>query len=157
MSRFERHLLNVSIALSAWSGIVYYLMRDVLRRSDPFSVLGHPWQPHVLAAHVLVGPFVVFALGLIAREHIIGRARNGQAAGGRRSGLTTILLAVPMILSGYGVQVVTSPPGRRFLGLAHLAAGLAFALLFGMHLWRAARRRRSGESRSAGADDPVSP
>lgn len=155
MSRFERLLLNLSIALSAWSGIVYYVMRSLLPRSEPFSVLGHPWQPHVLAAHVLAGPFVVFALGLIAREHILDRVRNGRALGGRRSGVATVLLAAPMILSGYGVQVVTSPSGRLSLGLTHLLSGVAFALFFGLHLWMAARRRQAGERRRAGAAERI--
>lgn len=150
MSRLERLLLHGSIALSAWSGIVYVVMRDLIRRSDPYSVLGHPWQPHVLAVHVIVGPFVVFALGLIARDHILDRVRNGRPAGGKRSGVTTVLLAAPMILSGYGVQVVTSPSGRPLLGWTHLATGLAFSLLFGVHLVRSARRRRPEDARSAG-------
>jgi hypothetical protein len=153
VSRFERLLLHLSIALSAWSGIVYWIMRDVLRRTDPYSVLGHPWQPHVLALHVLVGPFVVFALGLIAREHIVGRVRNGASIAGRRSGVIAILLAAPMILTGYLVQVVTSPSGRPLLGWTHLASGLAFTLLFGAHLWRTARRRLPRSTTLAGAAD----
>ena len=142
MTRIERLLLHLSIALSAWSGVVYVVMRDLLRKPDPFTVLGHPWQPHVLAAHVLVGPFVVFALGLIARDHILDRVRKGKAAAGRRSGLTTVLLAGPMIVTGYGVQVVTSSAGRRWLGWTHLGTGLLFTVLYGLHLWASARRRR---------------
>lgn len=145
MSRFERILLHVSIVLAAASGIVYVVMRDLVPRTDPFSILGHPWQPHVLAAHVLVAPFFVFALGLIAREHILERVRNGRSTSGRRSGVVTILLALPMIVSGYGVQVVTAPVLRRGLGIAHLASGLAFALLYGVHLVRASRRRQPGK------------
>ena len=141
MSRFERWLLNISIAVSTCTGIAYFVMRDFMRRSDPFTVLGHPWQPHVLALHLLAGPWVVFALGLIAREHILERARNSRAGRGRRSGLITIGLAVPMILSGYILQVLTSSSGRRFTGLFHLVSGAGFALLFVGHLWRAARRR----------------
>jgi hypothetical protein len=156
MSRLERILLHASIALAAASGIVYVVMRDLLPRSDPFSVLGHPWQPHVLAAHVLVAPFFVFALGLIAREHILERVRNGRSPAGRRSGIVTILLALPMIVSGYGVQVVTAPFLRRGLGIAHLASGLAFALLYGVHLLRAYRRRPSGKGWQRGPADRLS-
>ncbi len=156
MSRFESLLLNVSIALSAVSGLAYLVMRDFLRRTDPFSVLGHPWQPQTLAAHLLVGPVVIFALGLIARDHIIERMKNGRTPQGRLSGLMTIGLAAPMIASGYLLQTATGQEWRRILGWAHLATGLSFALLFGAHLIAAAMRRRGSEPNRHTASGPAS-
>jgi len=156
LSRFESLLLNVSIALSAVSGIAYLVMRDLLKRTDPFSVLGHPWQPHALAVHVLVGPVVVFAIGLIVRQHIIERMKNGKRSQGRLSGVMTIGLATPMVASGYLLQVSTSQEWRRILGWAHLATGLLFALLFGAHLVAAAMRRRGAVPDRRTAQGPAS-
>jgi len=156
MTRLERLLLDLSIGLSASTGAIYYVMKDWMRPRDPFSVLGHPWQPHVLAAHVLVGPVAIFALGLIAREHIIERIVSGRPQTGRRTGLFISSLALPMVLSGYLLQVVTAPAPRGFVSLLHLVSGLLFALLFVSHLVATAARRRAAAARRAVVADPFS-
>ncbi|HYV19031.1 MAG TPA: hypothetical protein VFC25_08380 [Verrucomicrobiae bacterium] len=156
MTRLERWLLDLSIGLSALTGSVYYVMKEWMRPRDPYSVLGHPWQPHVLSAHVLVGPVVIFALGLIAREHIVDRIVSGKPQTGRRTGLLITSLALPMVLSGYLLQVVTSPAPRRFVSLLHLVSGLLFALLFVSHLLATAARRRAAAARRAVIADPFS-
>jgi len=142
MTRLESILLQVSTFLSGLSGIAFLVMKYLMKNDDPFSVLGHPWQPHMLAIHVLVSPLVVFALGLISREHILGGYLNGAGRRGRRSGASTILLAAPMILSGYFLQVVTGEIFRQILVIIHVATGLMFAGLFFWHLRAAAVRRR---------------
>jgi len=150
MTRFESALLQVSTLLSAMSGVIFLAMKYLMKSEDPFSVLGHPWQPHMLATHVIVGPAVVFALGLIAREHILGGFLSGARRRGRRSGASTILLAAPMILSGYFLQIVTGETSRQILVIAHVATGLMFVGLFFWHLRAVAVRRRRA-SRIAGA------
>jgi hypothetical protein len=109
-------------------------MKYLLRSSDPFSVVHHPWQPNVLAIHVLVVPLVVFALGLIARGHVVGRLLDGGPHAGRRSGIGAGLLSLPLIASGYLMQVSTAPSLRRSLGVVHMVAGAAFVLIYVAHL-----------------------
>jgi|KBSSwiStaDraftv2_1062776.scaffolds.fasta_scaffold49445_4 hypothetical protein len=156
MTRLERWLLDLSIGLSALTGSVYYVMKEWMRPRDPYSILGHPWQPHVLSAHVLVGPVVIFALGLIAREHIVDRIVSGKPQTGRRTGLLITSLAFPMVLSGSLLQVVTAPAPRGFVSLLHLVSGLLFALLFVSHLVATAARRRAAAARRAVVADPFS-
>lgn len=151
MTHGERRLLFVSVSATALTGITVWVMKDLLPRRDPFSVLGHPWQPHVLAAHLLIAPAVVFALGLIAREHIVHGWRYGRNGDGRRSGLLTVLWALPMILSGYLLQVVTGDLLRRLLSVGHLVSGLLFTALFLGHLVRAWRRRSAAAAAGAAA------
>jgi hypothetical protein len=141
MTTGERRLLLVSVGGTALTGFTVWVMKDLLPRRDPFSVLGHPWQPHVLAAHLLVAPVVVFALGLIAREHIVQGYRYSVNGDGRRSGILTVLWALPMILSGYLLQISTGDATRRFLSVGHLVTGALFTALFVGHLVRALRRR----------------
>lgn len=156
MSRFERLLLDLSIALSALTGLVYFAMKEWMTPRDPFSVLGHPWQPHVLALHVLAGPVVIFALGLIAKDHVFERIVSGRPQTGRKTGIVIAGLGLPMVASGYALQIVTAPAGRRTLALLHLGAGLLFALLFVGHLLATAARRRSAAGRRAVVADPFS-
>jgi len=148
MSAFERWLLNLSSGVATLTGLVYLYMKEVMRSDDPFSILHHPWQPHVLALHVLSGPVVVFALGLIARDHILGRLQDARPHRSRRAGITIMVLAAPMIASAYLLQVVSQPAPRRALVWIHVGSGVLFALLFIVHV-AAARTRR-------GASDPKS-
>jgi len=151
MGAWERACLSWSVAIVTITGATYWVMKDLMPRTDPFSVLGHPWQPQALGAHVLVAPLLVFGLGLIARDHILGGVRNGGRGGNGRSGLITVLLAVPMVASGYLLQVVTSPGARRALALIHLATGLVFAAVFVAHL--VAARRCRARARALAAPD----
>ena len=149
MSRLENILVRGSTAVSTLTGVVYLVMKCFMENDDPFSVLGHPWQPYMLEAHLLIGPVVVFALGLIAREHILGRAKNGNGQHGIRTGVSTILVAAPMVFSGYLLQVITSPAIRLAGVVVHLASGALFAALLLLHIRGGAVRARAARARAA--------
>jgi hypothetical protein len=157
MTRFENVLLQVSTWLSALSGAIFLVMKYLMKNNDPFSILGHPWQPHMLATHLLVGPAVVFALGLISRDHVLGGFVNGARQGGRRSGASAILLAAPMIVSGYFLQIVTGETMRLALVILHVATGMLFVGLFFWHLRTAAGRRREAARITGIAGRPSTP
>jgi hypothetical protein len=152
VSRAERRLLDVSVALVTLSGIAYYVMKTWMRPRDPYSVLGHPFQPYALALHLLTAPALVFALGLIFREHVLEKLRGGRSVPGRKGGVLLAATALPMVLSGYGLQTASSPGARGVLSYAHLATGLLFALLFLSHLASTLQRRRAASRR---ATDPM--
>jgi len=145
----ERHLFRAALAISAATGLAYWVMKDFMRPRDEFSVLGHPWQPYALAAHLMVAPVLVFALGLIARDHILEGIRSKGAIAGWRTGLSLLGLAAPMILSGYGLQVVTGEGARRVVALVHLVSGILFTTLFLAHALVAARGRRAAARKQA--------
>ena len=134
ISRFERIFLNLSTILTAVTGLVYAWMKYLLTPSDPYSVVNHPWQPGFLSGHVLAAPLLLFGFGLIAREHILGRYRDPRARGGRRTGILAALALVPMVSSGYLLQIVTSSGSRTLVGILHLAAGILFVTAYGFHL-----------------------
>ncbi len=134
MSRLEGMLVNVSVVLTAATGFVYLVMKYFMTNDDPFSVLNHPWQPHVLALHLLIAPLLIFALGLIMRDHVFGWLHEEQVRRGRASGIYTTLLAVPMIASGYLLQIFTDPEPRLWLGWVHIGCGVLFTTLFLVHL-----------------------
>ncbi|OLE67877.1 MAG: hypothetical protein AUG09_00245 [Acidobacteria bacterium 13_1_20CM_2_68_7] len=144
MTSFERALLNASTWLVAASGGAYFYMKYVMTGGGEFSVIHHPWQPGALSLHVLLGPLMVFALGLIAREHIIDRLRDSRQRRGRASGMIILALSLPMIVSGYLMQVVTDPAARRALAGIHITGGGLYVLLFAGHLVLS----RNGRNRS---------
>ena len=134
MSRLEKVLVNVSAVLTAATGFVYLVMKYFMTNDDPFSVLNHPWQPQVLALHLLIAPLLIFAIGLIMRDHVFGWLHEERARCGRASGIYTTLLAVPMIASGYLLQIFTDPGPRRWLAWVHIGCGVLFTTLFLVHL-----------------------
>lgn len=158
MSRIEKGLVHASSWLVAGTGLVYGWMKYFVRNDDPFSAVNHPWQPAALAWHVLVAPLLVFAVGMIAQEHILSRVREAARTRGRTVGAVAAAVVVPMVLSGYGLQVVTDERLRPLLVWVHLGTGVLFCLAYLGHVamsrWPALGARsagRSGEGAFAGA------
>jgi hypothetical protein len=104
MTRTERWLLDVANLLVVGTGIVYAVMKYLMEPADEWTVVNHPWQPHVQHLHVLAAPLLVFAGGLIWRHHVLKRLRD-KGSNGRASGLALALQFAPMVLSGYLIQV----------------------------------------------------
>ena len=150
MSGFERAIVHLTTWLMAITGTAYFCMKYLMRGSDPFSVLHHPWQPHALSLHVIVGPAAVFALGLIARDHILARIFEPRQRRGRATGLIILGLAAPMIASGYLMQVWTGPALKRALVCIHVVSGALYTLLFAGHLL-ASRSVRNGARGNGGS------
>ena len=146
ISRWEKIFLGLSVLLAAATGLTYAWMKFFMKTADPISVVNHPWQPVVLSAHVLAAPLLLFALGLIARDHILGRFRDPRSGKARPSGLLGVLAMVPMVATGYLTQVLTSAEGRRTMGLVHLGAGLGFLAAYAFHVvrWRGRRAAADG-------------
>ncbi len=132
MKRWEVRLNHAAWALTAATGLVYGVLKYFVPSADPDSRIGSPWQPGFLAAHVLVAPLAVFALGLIFRRHALARWRSGQSEG-RPSGRILFLAVIPLVLSGYFLQVLTGVGSRRWTGWFHAVLGALFALAYLMH------------------------
>lgn len=132
MNRFERWLLLGSTFLVTVTGIAYLWMRDVMTSPDEFALVNHPLQPLALAAHIVVAPFLVFAIGGIAVHHAWRHYRNGVREG-RRSGIALALLGPAMILTGYLIQTITHEVGRQIVGWGHVVTGVLFAALLVQH------------------------
>ena len=125
MNAFQRLLVWSSSIVTGATGGVYWWMKNVLQPMDPWAAINHPLQPWVLKAHILVAPVMVFAVGLIAAEHIWRHWRQGVTMG-RRSGLATMGCFLPMVLSGYLIQAVTDVGWLGALAWMHLGAGAVY-------------------------------
>ena len=132
MSRF----LNISVALMTLTGVVFAAMKYWMTSDDPFAVVNHPWQPHVLAAHVLLGPLAVFAFGWIFAGHVLPALAN--KAPNRSTGIAAIVLIVLMVASGYLMQVSTGDTTRHAFAVAHWISSGLFVVVYVAHLSRSA-------------------
>lgn len=146
MNAFQRRLIWSSSLLTGITGLVYWWMEQALEPSQPWAVINHPLQPWVLKAHILVAPVMVFAVGLVAVDHIWRHFRQ-KVKPGRRSGLLAMAVFAPLVVSGYLIQAVTHQGWLTAIVWAHVVTGLLYlAALVGHHRLF---RRRPGRSRVA--------
>ena len=134
MKRWEAWWNHASLIAVSVTGIAYGIVRYFLANvnPDPDSALGHPWQPFLLKAHILVAPFAVFGVGLLLRRHALARRRSGEV-NGRRTGTSMLWLFLPLVLTGYLIQVIVDRDAARSVGWGHAALGLAFVLGYALH------------------------
>lgn len=158
MSRLEKILMHGGTLVLGITGIAYAVFKHLMVNDDPFSAYSHPLQPWMLAIHVLAAPVMVFAVGSIFKDHVLAGMRNGAPRGVRRAGLSTLALVIPLILSGYLIQVLSSGAPRTWSGWIHLGLGAAFLAFYVAHLAgvlrRAARGRTARSALGEGAPAP---
>jgi hypothetical protein len=142
VSRWESWLFATLHALLALTGGLYFWMKYLLGTDDPFAIVNHPWQPLVLAAHVVVAPLGMVAFGIALRSHVLERfTTNGPA--GRCSGWIALLGFGVAAGSGYLLQVVDSPAAHRVLVWTHLTTSIVFVFGYCAHVvagWRLTHR-----------------
>ena len=108
-------------------GLVYAVMRYLMTSPDEWAVVNHPWQPHVQHLHVLFAPLLVFAAGLVWKGHVIEKWRgNGSRA--RATGIALALQLLPMVLSGYLLQISVDETWRTVWMWVHGITGLLWCL-----------------------------
>lgn len=141
MIAWERRTLHASAAVTAVTGGVYGWFRYFGQRMGDFGPEPSPWQGTWLHAHVLVAPLLLFVLGVIVRSHLLVKLRAGGREG-RRTGVALGLLLAPMVLSGYGIQVVVDADWHLVLAWIHGIASLVFVVGYALHLIAIWRYRR---------------
>jgi len=140
MTLWERVLQYGANTLVVGTGLIYAFMRYFMTPVDEWSVVNHPWQPHVQHLHVLTAPLLVFACGLIWQRHIATRLGVDE----RRRGVSGPGLAVafvPMIASGYLLQTTSTIGWRQTWLVVHLVTSGLWVLLIATHFlrWRGIR------------------
>lgn len=132
MNRAQARFLKAANALVVLTGLALGWALFFAEPADDFAVVNHPWQPEFLHAHVLSAPLFVFAVGLIFERHVWLRVRNGHRAG-RRSGLGLFALLLPMVLSGYALQVCESLEARSAWSWVHVVTSVLWLLAWIAH------------------------
>lgn len=153
MSRVAVVLIHLSMAAVAITGLVFAWMKYFMKTDDPFAVANHPWQPGMLAAHVVLAPAAVFALGWLWSAHILPKLRPGTRAR-KKSGVLGAVLIAPMVFSGVLLQASTSEALRSAMEIAHWISSGFFVLAYLVHQLLRARngngKSANGESGGAG-------
>lgn len=151
MSRGQVLYLHITVALTAITGVVFALMKYFMKPAGDFSVLNHPLQPYMLAAHVVVSPLLVFGFGWVFANHVRPNLAARQLPK-RTSGIWSLAAIVPMTLSGYLLQVSSSDAIRKAMAVAHWITSGLFVIVYFVHLFR---RPVAAGGRSAVEGDAV--
>ena len=133
MSRLQLFWLHVSLALTTITGIVFAVMKYFMKSPDEFAVANHPWQPHMLAAHVVIAPLLVFVLGWTYSNHMLPKMRFGDGTN-RKSGLAMMWILAPMVFSAYLLQIATNDSLRQAMAIAHWISSGVFVIGYAVHL-----------------------
>jgi len=142
MTALERWSLHLGALLTALSGLAYGWLRYFRRVAGEFGLEPHPLQGLAQHLHVLAAPLLLFALGMAVRGHLAAKLRAGAER--RNTGLGLGLLILPMVASGYLVQVAVAPGWRLAWAWVHGPASLLFLLTYLGHGLRATLRNAAG-------------
>ncbi len=132
MTRAEAWLTHLAALLVGGTGLAYGWMRYFAEPADPLAVVNHPWQPTLQHLHVLSAPLLVFAAGLVWRDHVWKRVRNGYPRR-RRTGLVLFATLLTMIASGYLLQGADDERWYRVWVGVHLSTSCAWTVGYLVH------------------------
>lgn len=149
MSSLERWLLRLGALAGVATGLGLGLLRSFDTVEGEFGPEPSPHLPAWQHAHVLAVPLLVLALGAALAGHAKGALAHGLARG-RRSGLGLGAVALPLVLGGPLIQVVTDASARAWVGWVHAVLGVLFGLAYLVH-WA----KRLGARTDAGEPTPA--
>lgn len=133
MNRGTAWSVHAAVATSGATGLAYgWMLYFAEPVDDPFSVVGHPWQPFVQHWHVLLSPVLLFLVGLIWRTHVWARIRAARRER-RRTGIWLAAWFGPMVLSGYALQTSTDEAWRLGWVWVHGVSSSLWLLGYGVH------------------------
>jgi len=156
MTAFERWALWITAAATTVTGLGYLWPKYFMESADPWAVINHPLQPVALKAHILVAPLFVFVLGAIVLKHAVTLLLNG-GAGRRPSGVVLLGVLLPMVMSGYLVQVLTNETAVRITALVHIGTSLAFTAGLALHAVRERASDTASQPSTSRQSRPVAP
>lgn len=142
MKRADKLFTHLSVACAAGTGLLYGYLLYFGETEDEFGPVQHGWVPPLQSLHVVTVPLFVFALGLIWHYHIVQKLKSG-APQRRRTGILLLSQALPMIATGYLLQVSVDELWRDIWIWSHLATSVLFCVAFVAHLLVRATKRRA--------------
>ena len=138
----ERWAFSAAHTAVAGTGGAYFYMKYAMTTDDPFALVNHPWQPVMLAGHVFAAPFLIVVFGMVFRSHMLWKILLSSGVN-RRTGWLSLLGFAAMGLSGYLIQVASSPALVTGFVWTHITTSALFTAVYSWHLvtgYRAAGR-----------------
>ena len=137
MRKSDARLQHASNILGIGSGLLYAWFKYFAKSSDAYSRQNF-LEPTFHDAHVLVVPLLVYGCGVIWHNHILPKIRairrnHPQRVSKTWSGLALLFILVPMIATGYLIQVSVDENWRKAWVVVHLATSAVWSLSYLIH------------------------
>ena len=135
MTRAEAWLHHAANLLVGGSGLVYgWMLYCIPEDLESYSNTNHPLQPEAHGLHVLSAPLIVLAIGMIWRAHVWRRFQSDYQPR-RRTGTSLMLLCLPMVASGYLLQVTAHETWHSVWVWIHGVSSCLWILTYLVHQW----------------------
>jgi len=118
--------------LALITGIGYFLILHYFKIVTQYGVRPNPWQGYWQGAHILVVPALVFAIGMLWKDHIYPKYQKREQRK-RKSGLILIISFFLMGITGYLIQVMGGVETIIFIKNFHFYSSLIWSLAYGVH------------------------
>lgn len=138
MSRVAAWFVHGSVLLAGATGLVYGWMRYLVEPADEWAIVNHPLEPEVKALHILLVPPLLFGCGILWRSHVWGRIRSGYPHR-RLTGILLAALLLPMVASGYLLQVAEAEGWKVAWMWTHGLSSSLWLVLYVVHQLRPRR------------------
>lgn len=112
-------------------GIIYYFVKYFMALETEYGIRPHFLQSYIQGVHIVLSPLLIFAFGLLFKDHIIKMFKN--AIYKRKTGITLSATMVIMIFSGYLVQVIYQAQAKIIIAYVHIGISLVFTVAYLIH------------------------
>ena len=126
-----RYIFYCTLALSTFSGSMFWLLRKFAMVEGDFGPESHAWQYPALQLHGFAAFMMLMALGAIFTAHIPKTWYKERA---KKSGSTLLSLVVFSLLSAYSLYYLVSEDWHVYLGNSHAIVGLCLPALLIFHI-----------------------
>lgn len=127
------------------TGIAYGTIKYLLPPPDEFALINHPLQSTMMHWHILFSPSLIFMIGLMWHRHILFYLRSHQKTG-RNSGLIMAVTFIPMVISGYALQVSVHEGMKNLFIWMHISMSCFWFFSYIVHIYIQFSGRKSLKS-----------
>lgn len=117
--------------LTILHGVVYFIFKYFMKIESEYGLRPHPYQSLTQGLHILLSPLLIFAFGLLFKDHILRMYQN--AVYKRKTGITLTLTMLIMIFSGYAVQVIYAESPKLVSAYIHIGISALFTFAYLIH------------------------
>jgi len=133
MRPWERRSFTAFHIVVAGTGFGYLFLKYMGNNDSPFDLIQHPWQTPLMAIHIMAAAGFAVLFGILLRSHILPRLRRSRPEN-RVTGLIAFSSFITMALSGYLLQVSSSPSAVQIWMWTHIITGCLFVVIYTLHL-----------------------
>jgi hypothetical protein len=117
--------------ITIFHGFIYYIVKYFLQVETEYGLRAHPTQGLIQGIHIALSPLLIFAFGVLFKDHIIKMYQSAKKK--RKTGVTLTLTMFIMIFSGYAIQVIYVQTPKMVSSYIHIGISLLFTLAYLIH------------------------